>query len=88
MKFPNGSTQHLEVFEQYGTYQRCCRTNYERACNYKELLEICGLLEDDSHVSKKGRHRELHQSHIKKEPSCSFESSFYHPKLPKSMKSS
>ena len=65
MKFAKGSGGLLQIFELYGTYQRWCRTTSERACYYEEALEMCGLL-DDPDVAKEGRHRELHQSQIKK----------------------
>ena len=65
MKFAKGSGGLLGIFDQYGAYQCWCQTTSERARYYEEALEMCGWL-DDSDVPKEGRHRELHQSHIKK----------------------
>ena len=65
MKFAKGSGRLLGIFEQYGAYQRRCRTTFERACYYEQALEMCGLL-DDPEVPKEGRHKKLQQSQIKK----------------------
>ena len=65
MKFAKESGWFLGIFEQYDACQRWCRRTSKRVRHYKEALEICGLL-DDPDVPKECRHRELHQSHIKK----------------------
>ena len=53
MKFAKGSGGLLGIFEQYGAYQRWCRTSSERNFFYEEALEMCGLL-DDPDVPQEG----------------------------------
>ena len=85
IKFPKGSGGLLRTLKQYGACQRWRQKTSERGRDYEEALEICGLV-DDPDLPKEGKHRELHQSHIKKSE-ASFESRFCHPKLHKSIES-
>ena len=65
MKFAKGSGGLLGIFEEYGAYQRWCRTISSRAEYFEKTLDMCGLITDPDYP-KEGKHRELHNAQIKK----------------------
>ena len=53
------------IFENYGAYQRWVRTTLTRAKMFKEMLDLCDML-DDPERPKSGKHRDLEAAEIKK----------------------
>ena len=55
----------LGIFENYGAYQYWVRTTSSWAKLFKEMLEMCDMI-DDPECPKSGKHRDLEASQIKK----------------------
>ena len=55
----------VSMFNNFGAYQRFCKTTSTRAQFYELLLEFCGMV-DDPDNPRSGVHRECKKAHINK----------------------